>query len=260
MKSFWTPFSFILCLLSLTACGERKSNGKKIISLNEERLERFVNELTFECESLKGDKCPEGIGRLIIYNRENPNESSLCSGFLVKDNILITNNHCVSSLKECEDTFINIYTEKEIVKARCESILYTEADNSSTKLKKIDVSVLKINRPVPIKFLDLNKEEILPGENLHSWVVDHISGKRARITELKCEFENHSPSMRLKNCPIILGNSGSPLLDERRNVVGVLWGSTVDETIGAEFPLESRRELTDYGFATAVSYFQEFFN
>lgn len=252
-------FSILLSLFILASCGGRQTNGKKIVALNEERLERFVDELKFECESLNGEKCPEGIARLVIYNTENPNESALCSGFLIKKDVLVTNNHCVSNASECENTYINIYTEKEILKSRCDSIIHTEIDSLKTKNKKIDLTVLRLKNSIDFSPLRLNLSDFRPEEKLHSWVVDHISGRQARITELECEFEGHSPSIRLKNCPIILGNSGSPLLNEQRDIVGVIWGSTVDDTIDASYPLDLRRSLKEYGLATAAEYFKDFY-
>lgn len=258
MRFSGSSLLILLSLLTLASCGEKKSNGKKIISLNEERLERFVEELKFECESLNGEKCPDGIARLVIYNKENPAESALCSGFLIKKNVLVTNNHCVSTATDCENTYINIYTEKSTVKTRCDSIIHTEVDHLLMKKKNIDLTVLKLKIQDDIPFFQMSSLELRPEDKVRSWVIDHISGRQARITELECYFESNSTSLRLRNCPIIQGNSGSPLVDHEGKVLGLIWGSTVDEAIDASFPLDQRRDLQDYGFATAVDFFREF--
>lgn len=257
----WTrSFPILILLILITACGKRETNGKKIISLNEEKLQRIVEDQNFECDAIDGGSCPSGVSRLVIYNAENPAESALCSGFLISNNLLVTNNHCVSTELECKNTYVSIYAGESLVRAKCDSIVHTEVDNQILKKKKIDLSVLKLDREISLQPLPLSKENLIEGDSLKAWVVDHLSFKKARITELRCEYQGNETSLKLKRCPIIEGNSGSPLLNAREEVVGVMWGSTVDETISANFPIIERRKLEEFGFATSVNFFRDFIN
>lgn len=62
----------------------------------------------------------------------------------------------------------------------------------------------------------------------------------------------------LKNCPVIHGNSGSPMVNNYNEIVGVIWGSTVDENIDADYDLYDRRLLNDYALVTELKHFKDY--
>ena len=64
--------------------------------------------------------------------------------------------------------------------------------------------------------------------------------------------------MQLMNCPVIQGNSGSPLVNSYGEIVGVVWGSTVDEEVDANFPLENRRNLNELAMVTELRHFRSY--
>jgi len=64
--------------------------------------------------------------------------------------------------------------------------------------------------------------------------------------------------MLLGNCPVIHGNSGSPLVNNFDEIVGVIWGSTVDEEVDAKTDLVERRNLNDFALVTELKHFKDY--
>lgn len=250
---------FILALpFLLVSCGQGGMNGKKRVSLTKSTLEKSLKKQTFECASLHGSECPSGIARLFIYNAADPEDSSLCSGFLNGDNQIVTNNHCLSLEKECNNTYISIYNGTGYENVKCKNIVQTKVDPGALNQKGIDFTVLEIDRKVNIKTFGISKFTPYVGERLTAWVIDHVSLTKARITELDCTYASKSNSMLLRGCPVILGNSGSPLVNNYNEIVGVIWGSTVDENVDSDYDLEARRQLPDYALVTELNHFKDY--
>lgn len=240
------------------SCGKGSLNGKKTIKLSREEISEMMANQKFECASIDGGACPEGIARVFILNIKSPADSSVCSGFLNGTNQLVTNNHCLSTLEECKNTFISVYNGGSFESAKCKGIIRTEVDNEKLNLKGIDYTVLELDQEIT-KTIPLSLSETLPVQNdvLTAWVVDQIDNRHARITELSCTFVGVNHSMELKSCPAIPGNSGSPIVNSSGEVVAVLWGTTVKENINEATPLSERRALGDYGLATELKHFRD---
>lgn len=251
----------ILLILSMlmVSCGQQQISGsKKKVSMSKATLEASLKKQQFDCSSLSGGACPSGIARIFIYNSDDPENSALCSGFLNGNNKIVTNNHCLSTIKECKNTYISIYNGESYENVRCESIIETKVDPGVLSQKGVDFTVMKINRSVNIKTFAVSRFTPFVGENLTAWVIDHISLTEARITELNCSYRSKSNSMLLGNCPVIHGNSGSPLVNSYDEIVGVVWGSTVDEDVDAKMDLIDRRNLNEYALVTELRHFKNY--
>lgn len=222
-------------------------------------MNQMMMEQTFECASENGAACPEGIARVFIVNEKNPAESSVCTGFLNGNNRLVTNNHCLSTQDQCGATYIAVYRNGGHEVARCRSILKTEVDGKTLNQKAIDYTILELDHTIPkIKSFPISKFSPYPGEKLTTWVIDHLNSRQSRITELGCNLSRKAKSFELQNCPIIQGNSGSPVLNEYGELVALIWGSTADETVNETTSLVDRRSLNEYGFATDLKHFRPY--
>ncbi len=117
---------------------------------------------------------------------------------------------------------------------------------------------MEIDKKVTIKTFSLSPASSYVGDTLTAWVIDHKTLSDSRITELECSYQNLRKSMQLTSCPVIQGNSGSPLVNSYGEIVGLVWGSTVGEEIDANFPLESRRNLNELAMGTELRHFRSY--
>lgn len=256
MKSSNLLTMLIMAFL-LTACGQSNINGKKRISLTDKNLEALAVQ-NFECASLDGTACPSGIARIFIHNPKDPDDSSVCTGFLSGNNRIITNNHCVADMKECSNTYISVYNGTSHENVRCKRIIETKVDPGALSMKGVDFTVMEIDKKVTAKTFPVSPSAPYIGDALTAWVIDHKSLTDSRITELDCHYKSRGNSMQLTNCPVISGNSGSPLVNNHGEIVGIVWGSTVDEEVDANFPLEDRRNLNELAMVTELRHFRAY--
>ena len=247
----------LLLVFLLVGCGKSNEDNKKTVRITPEQITNLLENQSFECASLGGGQCPEGLARVFILNSSEPEKSALCTGFLTKSNQLVTNHHCVSTDVQCASTYFSIYVSGSYETAKCKKVIGSKDDGKPLSDKEVDYSVLQLDRHVrntDVFKYSLNSLQI--GSELTTWVIDHINLFTARITELRCKLRGKRNSLELDNCPSISGNSGSPVLNDRGHIVGVLWGSTTNDSITEETPLGDRRARDDHYYATEVRHFK----
>lgn len=261
----------MVLLLSLASCGGKKgnSNTKKTTTISQQQIEAVMENQEFECAALNGGGCPAGIARLLILNKEDADKSAVCSGFMVGEDTLVTNQHCIPDLAACKNTHIAIYNGLSYERAECERITavlndYTDPNDNR---KKLDVSIVKINTKYVGEVFKASQTRPKTLDKVTIWAVDHTGLDRAspnlfeaRITELECTVSSPTgrASLILNNCPVISGNSGSPVLNQSGSLIGVVWGATAAERIDSSYPLERRRNMDEQGAVTEVIYFKDF--
>ena len=265
--SFWV---ILILMFVITSCGGSggKSNGRKKTRITEEQIQNVLENQVFSCDSIDGTPCPSGITRLLILNKNDADDSSVCSGFMVNEDTMITNQHCISSQADCNNTYVAIYTGSSYEQNKCKSVVKTLNDYSDPNdpRKKLDVAIVKLSGKYFGKTFEAASEKPLDYETVTAWVVDHtgLDKKEAnlfesRITELRCSVSSDRSfqSLLLDYCPVIDGNSGSPLLDGRGDVAGIIWGGSAAD-INSSLDLKKRRELNKKAAATEVKFFSSY--
>jgi hypothetical protein len=253
---------FILCLVLLVSCGKKttdQNSGKKLANITPKQMIAILKDQTFECESINGGVCPEGVARVFVVDENNPTQTGLCSGFLASSNRLVTNQHCISDANDCNRTHIAIYGGGSYEVAQCKTLLAVENDSEELYNKATDYAVIELDRHIfSVQPLRSARPRPSLSEELSAWVIDHLNLYTARITELKCKLKKFGPSIELSTCAAISGNSGSPVLNSNGEFVGVLWGSNTEDYINEETPLDERRLLEVESYVTDLKYFRKF--
>ncbi len=262
----------MLMMVLTTACGGGggSKNTRRKTKITEAQIQHVMGNQIFDCASMDGGACPSGIARLMIINKEDADDSSVCSGFMVDEETLITNQHCISSTIDCNNTYVAIYNGASYEQNKCKSVVKIMNDYSDPNdpRKKLDVTVVKLEGKYFGRTFKAAAEKPLIHDGVTAWVIDHTGLDKkepnlyeSRVTELRClvSAERTTQSLLLDNCPVIDGNSGSPLLDSRGDVAGIIWGGTAAE-VNSSLDLEKRRELSKKAAATEVIYFAGYMN
>lgn len=253
----------VLLIVSYS-CGKSNNDSKRETRIEEIEIPEVMNHQNFECASING-ACPDGIARLLIVNQENPDMSAVCSGFMVGPDKLVTNNHCVSTQAQCRSTFIAVYNGNGYLKTRCSSIIATATDgpDPNDPDRKRDYTVMKIADSFSGSFFPVSTAPVSAGDILDAWVVDHTglddfpsNLTDSRITQFECVVmdQTERASLMMIKCPIISGNSGSPVSSSNGAVAGVLWGGSAS-SFDTRLDLDIRRQLDEVGLATPSDQF-----
>lgn len=262
----------LLGMMLLAACGNgggNKPSMRTAPGVTTEQVQLAMDNQNFSCSSIDGSYCPGGIARLIMHGAAENGNTGFCSGFMVSEDTLITNNHCIPSQDVCDKTYIMIYNGYTYEKTRCSSLVKTLNDYPvSDNRKKLDVSVIKVKHRYYGSRFGAASKSASNGDKVTAWVVDHTGLDASepnltdvRITEFECKAQipsSLSSSIVLEGCPVIHGNSGSPAVDSSGNIIGVIWGTTsgdLDTTTSLYF-----RRAMSYVKATAtdISFFREY--
>jgi hypothetical protein len=249
---------FTLIILSgFIDCDTVYANSYKRITLTDKAAEEALTKQEFKCAGINGKLCPEGIVKVIIANGDNPENSGLCSGFLVSPTVMVTNHHCISTKKHCDGTRLVVYNGHGYENARCKRIIKAHVDSRSENRRKVDFSVIELNHDIrSARQFDLSDGLVTIGENLSAWVIDHISITQSRITELPCVLKGTDAGLELSNCASISGNSGSPVINQHEKIVGTLWAGTTDDDVNEQTPLRQRRSTDALSYVTELKEFR----
>lgn len=258
--------SFLVAQL-LSSCGENnaaqlQSDSVQRMTITEEMIEDIINDQFISCP--QGD-CPEALARIFVLNKRDAAQSFNCSGFLIEEDLLLTNAHCldVGNIQRACDNFYAFFSDYRTgaIKARCQEVIYkSRSRNRFSNLFRDDIALVQLDRQLPIHPLRLNSEATSE-TRLRAYVIDHLDPYRARAVHFDCHSQDivHLGDRVLElDCPIISGNSGSPLIGTRSNMVeGIVFAAHVDNTINARTELERRINTAAKGLGLAVQRIQE---
>lgn len=183
--------------------------------------------------------CLPGVGGLI-------SPKGVCSAFFLTSDIVATNYHCLpaaeAELKQsCLGKVAFVFPETGQFKQEsfdCEKLIYASAPAVTGFAGIPDYAFFKIMGRTTRTALIVNREGFRDGLKVHIRKVDFDSKNRsAKIRPVACAaiqnsladpvFKSPLSSVVLleNGCPIIPGNSGSPMLTEDHQAIGVVSAS-----------------------------------
>jgi hypothetical protein len=255
----------IILMVLIMACGkqEPKTLPKKLGPLKAPDMQMVLIHQSIHC--MLGN-CPPGIGRVFAINKTDHSKSATCTAFLIRPNVVMTNSHCIytgkiSDTETCENLHFAFPTEWGYANtAGCQEILWRDPKQrgrSHHRNGENDFALIRLNREMPGKVLIPSKRGLRTGEMVYPVVGDFLDVHETRLLELSCLVEKYSERSgvgQLYHCPIISGNSGSPVLDEEQNVVGIIFASSDARIRRAQDEIDTRIRARSKGYAFSMDY------
>lgn len=189
----------------------------------------------------------------------------VCTAFLVSENTVITNNHCVPAELKTEGAscsgkikFIfpemDGYAKEEI---DCETI--KRISDMSSETISMDVAIIRLKVTTRRAPLQVSLDGLANGDEVRVIKIDPDAsgGTQKRVTCFALQnslanpfYKNSgSPLFLVRDCEIVRGNSGSPMLNKNGQVIGVIsavGATTIDNSKKAEGHISLGTNLACY--------------
>ena len=171
------------------------------------------------------------VARLLLIQDGLP---AWCTGFMIADNVLMTNHHCVRSQAECGDLKVqfNYYVTEAGNKAEI-SQFNCVGFNVHHASEELDYALIQLAGSPGTKFgmVEFNHETYDtmsdPPKGSDIIVIQHPAGKPKRIARLNCLIDDipvdakRPESDFAHSCDTEGGSSGSPVFDTTGKLVGL---------------------------------------
>jgi hypothetical protein len=239
--------SALLCALGIVFMGVSCSRETSIKTATEniytfdtpKELQAALEAFSITCEG----PCPESAGVLISIEAEAGKTSLMktCSFSLVGRDIVLTNRHClpasIATAGAACDGKIQVIFARDGAKEvhGCSKILSLPAEYSPYKIVQRDFAFIQLKTAPARTALSIRQEGVTDKEVLTALVAtpDHSGTNPAsRLQRVSCtthmnsyivpDFTNSkSPVITFKNCNIVSGNSGAPMVDSAGNIKAI---------------------------------------
>jgi hypothetical protein len=215
------------------------------------------------------EKCSDSVAMVVSAEERSIN---LCSGFMVSDDVLVTNSHCIPAALRGQDSpcrdKIHFYfprTSKfEARHADCGKIVFASLVDLPDQYMGPDYAFVRLDQPSGRPKLEISTEGLAEAAPVSvvrmtpkSAVspVGEIDTTQCRVVQRSYALPQFSqplnPVVTVGDCKLVNGNLGAPVLDNRGQVRAIAHGS-LDFSKDVRYSLESRVEasISDLAYAT----------
>lgn len=182
------------------------------------------------------DECEPAVSMVSVATGEGV---SRCTGFLISDHEVMTNDHCLETIRageNCEGLVFFHFSEN--VHRACKNI---SIRSNQTGIHSKDYAVMELDAPVkdrsPLRlskrgFNDREQATIFTVQATKNPITHTLDGKQVRL-DCQASFStildinigsSKEPIMTFGDCAIHEGNSGSPVFNQSGEVASVIQG------------------------------------
>jgi V8-like Glu-specific endopeptidase len=225
----------IAMLTLLASCSDSSSNSngsnaRLDIERRDIEKQELVDAQRVYCNH---HQCPKNLAKVLTVTKDY--HYSMCTAFLVSNNKVMTNRHCLPSHIKYEGANCSgsmYFTFLDHFPVDCKKVI--RLSNNYGRDKVQDYAIIELSKNVWQTPVRINNKGIKNNAALHSWKIDHGSyGEIGYLKKVNCKSQmgsffqpdySHKSSRdaALIGCKIIPGNSGSPLFNKKDQVVGII--------------------------------------
>ena len=241
--SLWLFMSIIVL-----SCQDRPSQIHRV--LKEPNLREFAEKMGVTC--VNQETCSASVGNFVVYQPVKDLKGTgyninfgNCTGSLIAEDLVITNRHCfiernIKVGDSCPTIFVKFpkVREHEEVLSECKQIVFypdIQPKTEEQKIQNLDVAIIQLKSPVKRPVLKTSNEGFKNNDlvTIHRFTTQQTG---SRLDTLTCPVvqdaaivdfsrlasSQNSAFVYLANCTVIESNSGSPMLDEKGHLKGVV--------------------------------------
>lgn len=229
--------------LVFMSCGKDNPKGLHFKPADNEAQAQFA---ILNSELICKDDCVETVGLVAaVQDTEEGFGTTQCTGTLVDKDVIATNSHCIpDSLKRgmsCEGR-LNILLPNGI-HYPCKKVLFASDINESTTFGLPDVAFFRIASAPELTPLNTQQSPLDVGVELVALTIDPIhygDFPQGRFVRKTCRttkdnlfvptfgVDQNQSLVPLNGCAFMMGNSGSPLVDEEGFIRAIAFGILSD--------------------------------
>lgn len=248
MSTFSKLALWLFISILTLSCQDRPSHIRRV--LKEPNFHEFAEKQKVTCHDQEA--CSASVGNFIVYSAtKNTNGLGYsinfgnCTGSLIAEDLVVTNRHCfieknTKAGDACSGVFVKFPKVREYPEqlAECKEIVFRpdiNPKNEDENIHSLDVAIIRLKNSVKRPALKISPE----GFKNNEWVTIHrfttqengsyletlhcpVIQDAAIIETSRLASHPFSAFVYLANCPIIESNSGSPILDSRSSIKGVV--------------------------------------
>lgn len=238
------PLLLLTLLSCLFSCGKKAGEaGSKprrgIQPISPDEMEVLLSKQELVCDQ---GRCPSYLTKIAVVNKEN--SLDFCTGVLTDATTVAMSTSCLPKFlrvdkldcKKDVHFFFENAGEKPL-RATCKSVLrVAQIETKDPTLWRSDVTFLELEKKVDRKPLgpsNISRIGMADMAKVVVWSIDSANDFVGHIKKNECEavhntyfnpFSSHesSPNVTIAGCPFVTGNSGSPVLDYRGRLRGLV--------------------------------------